>query len=214
MLNYITLKLGELQTNCYLVWDSQTKETVVIDPADDGVGIAMEINRLNLIPKGVLITHGHFDHVLGALDLKLIYQIPFYGSQADQFLLNRQKETAKFFLKREIEVPNFLKIDIDLDQITEIHIGSFRMEIIKTPGHTPGSVCFYQKEMGWLFSGDTIFSQGVGRTDYSYGRKANLEESLIKLKSLPADTLVLPGHGESGQLGRCFKGGDGFVEIG
>jgi glyoxylase-like metal-dependent hydrolase (beta-lactamase superfamily II) len=145
---------------------------------------------------GILATHGHFDHLLGALDLKLIYQVPFYCSSLDQFLLDRQKETARHFLGRDIKVPNFKKIDIDLDMTKEIILGEEKLEVIKTPGHTPGGVCFYNQKNDWLFSGDTLFAQGVGRTDTSYGNINDLKKSLEIIKKLSPDTEILSGHGE------------------
>lgn len=195
MLDYKVLVLGDLQTNCYLLWDDSTKKCFIIDPADDGIGISEEINQRNLIPKGILLTHGHFDHTLGALDLKLIFNIPLYCSRLDWFLLDRQDKTASHFLKRKIKVPNFVNIDQDLDKIKKIELGDETIEVIKTPGHTPGSVCFYCKKGGLLFSGDTLFAGLRGRTDFSYGSTKNIFESLDKLFKLPEDTLVLSGHG-------------------
>ena len=196
MIRYEKIILGQLDTNCYLVWDEDTKECVVIDPADDGVSISEEINSRKLKVKYIFLTHGHFDHCLGALDLKLIYNVDFGCSQKDAFLLDRQDETAKHFLKREIQVPNFIKIDIDLDEIKSFELGKEVFEIIKTPGHTPGSVCFYNKKNKLLFSGDTLFSGLRGRTDFKYGSTPKIFESLKKLMKLDKDTLVLPGHGE------------------
>lgn len=194
MLKYETLVLGELQTNCYLLWEENSKQCLIIDPADDGVFISEEIQAKGLKPMGILATHGHFDHTLGVLDLKLIYKIPFYCSSKDMFLLERQQKTATHFLKKKIVVPNITKIDIDLDVIEKINLGNEEIEIIKTPGHTPGSVCL--KSTHFLFSGDTLFAGSRGRTDFSYGSTKKIFESLKKLMKLPKDTVVLSGHGE------------------
>jgi len=196
MIRYEKMVIGELQTNCYLVWDEDSKECLIIDPADDGVSISEEIDAKKLIVKAVFLTHGHFDHCLGALDLKLIYNVDFGCSQKDVFLLDRQDETAKHFLKREIHVPNFVKIDIDLDTTDNFKLGEETFDIIKTPGHTPGSVCFYNKQNHLLFSGDTLFLGLRGRTDFSYGSTKKIFASLKKLMKLEKDTLVLPGHGD------------------
>jgi glyoxylase-like metal-dependent hydrolase (beta-lactamase superfamily II) len=99
-------------------------------------------------------------------------------------------------LKREIQVPNFVKIDIDLETTDTFKLGEEIFEIIKTPGHTPGSVCFYNKQNHLLFSGDTLFLGLRGRTDFSYGSTKNIFASLKKLMKLEKDTLVLPGHGD------------------
>ena len=200
MIRYEKIVIGEMDTNCYLVWNEDTKECLVIDPADDGVSISEEINRLNLKVKYVFLTHGHFDHCLGALDLKLIYNVDFGCSSKDAFLLDRQDETAKHFLKREIQVPNFIKIDVDLDKLESFELGDDVFEVIKTPGHTPGSVCFKSDEL--LFSGDTLFCGLRGRTDFKYGSTKKIFESLKKLMKLNPDTLVLPGHGEETTIER------------
>lgn len=194
MLAYKTLVVGELQTNCYLVWN-KSKECLIIDPGGEGVEIGEEIRILGLVARGILATHGHFDHILGVLDLKLIYEIPFYCSSKDKFLLDRAKSTARYFLKRKIEVPD-IKIDYDLDKIEKISVGEEELKLIKTPGHSPGGVCFYNKKERILFSGDTVFAGSIGRTDSSYGSKEDLDKSLKKIWRLSKDTVILPGHGE------------------
>jgi glyoxylase-like metal-dependent hydrolase (beta-lactamase superfamily II) len=186
MLQYEKLVLGELQTNCYLVWNTASKEAVIIDPADDGVGISEIIESKQLKPAAILATHGHFDHVIGALDLKLIYQIPFYASSKDQFLLDRQKETAKHFLKHDIKVPNFRKIDVDLDKIDEVSC----LKVIKLPGHTPGSVGFFNQENSWLFVGD-----GMESNNNKYFSKSGLIKSLKIINHL-GEVTIFPGHGK------------------
>jgi glyoxylase-like metal-dependent hydrolase (beta-lactamase superfamily II) len=196
MLKYEVLALGELKTNCYLVWDEKSKEAVVIDAADDGVAISDEIQRLGLNLKYILATHGHFDHNLGVLDLKLIYNVPFACSQKDWFLLERQKESAEHFLKMEIKVPNLKKIDIDLDKESEIKLGKEAIKIIKTPGHTPGGLSFLYED--YLFDGDLIFAEGMrGHTNYGYCSTKDIFESIYKILDLPDSTEIFPGHGES-----------------
>ena len=201
MIKYEVLVLGDLDTNCYLVWDEETKNGVVIDPSDDGVGISEALLNKGIKLVGILLTHGHFDHTLGALDLKLIYNVPIYIHNKDMFLLNRQDETAKHFLKREIEIPNIIKIDKDLEKIKEIKMGEEKLEVILTPGHTPGSVCFYNKKNNLLFSGDTLFFGSRGRTDFKYGSTEKIFQSLKNLMKLPEETEVMSGHGETTTIG-------------
>ncbi|MEI8067636.1 MAG: MBL fold metallo-hydrolase [Candidatus Shapirobacteria bacterium] len=196
MLKYKILVLGDLDTNCYLVWDEESRDAFVIDPADDGVYISEEINQNNLNLIGILLTHGHFDHTLGALDLKLIFDVPLYCSDLDFFLLGRQNKTATHFLKHKVKVPDFKKVDVDLDKTNKIKLGSEVLEVIKSPGHTPGSVCFYSKQQKLLFSGDTLFAGLRGRTDFSYGSTEDIFKSIKKLVKLPEETIVLSGHGE------------------
>lgn len=196
MFKYEVLVLGELQTNSYLLWEEKNKETVIIDAADDGVTISEEIEKRGLKPKFILATHGHFDHNLGVLDLKLIYNIPYCVSKKDLFLLKRQRETASYFLKKEIKVPNLTKIDIDLDQINEIKLGEKLIKIFKSPGHTPGSLAFLADNL--LFSGDTIFAHGmVGKTIFEYSSADDLKRSINSILNLPKDTVILSGHGET-----------------
>ena len=199
-LYYEKLVLGDLATNCYIVWEKETKEAVIIDPADDGVGIADEIQRLHLIPKMVAVTHGHFDHALAGLDVKLIFNIPFGCSCKDKFLLDRQDKTVEHFLGAREAPPNFKEVDIDLNQIDEIKLGKEKIKIIKTPGHTPGGVCFYHQDTGILITGDLI----GGDTRHKYSSITDMTLNMAKLKELPLETLVLPGHDDEFELAAVF----------
>jgi len=201
MIKWETIIVGDLQTNCYIVWDDKTKLGVVIDPGDDGQGISEEIQNKQIKIIGVLMTHGHFDHSMAVLDIKLIYNVPIYLHSDDEFLMKRQDETAKYFLKIKDLPPNIIKIDNDLKLIKKIEFGEEYLEVIKTPGHTPGSVCFYSKENNLLFSGDTLFKNDRGRTDFKYGSTKKNFESIKKLMKLPKDTVVLSGHGETTTIG-------------
>ncbi|HOR02288.1 MAG TPA: MBL fold metallo-hydrolase [Candidatus Woesebacteria bacterium] len=200
-MKYEVLILGQLETNCYLVWEEKTKKGIVIDPADDGVAISEEITARQIELMGIVMTHGHFDHCLAALDLKLMYQVPIFVSSEDKFLLERQNSTAKHFLKTKIETPNIVTIDKDLSKIKEVWIGKEKLEVIKTPGHTPGSVCLYSQKDKILFSGDTLFKQFRGRTDFAYGSTKKIYDSLKRLMKLPEETMVLSGHGEKTTIG-------------
>ncbi len=186
------LIVGQLQTNCYLVWDKENLETVIIDPGDDADYIQRRVADFNLCPKFILATHGHFDHILAATELKFAFKIPFLIHQADLFLLKRAEETARFFTG--ISENPVLPPDKFIKEEEKIKFGKESLEVIETPGHTPGGVAFYSP--GVLFSGDTIFAEGTGRTDFSYGSEKQLKNSIKKLLSLPKETTVLPGHGE------------------
>ena len=192
-MKYQKLIVGDLQTNCYLVWNEDSRKVVIIDPADESDFISDEIQRLDLIPEAIWLTHGHFDHVLAALDLKLIFNIPIIGSKLDSFLIDRTTKTANYFGSK-VNIPEF-----NIDKET---IDSDEFEIMRIPGHTPGSIGFYTKKENLLFSGDVIFRDGVGRTDFSYGNAKELNESIEKIKKLPEDTLICPGHGEEFVIGQ------------
>ena len=192
-MKYETLTVGEMATNCYIVW-WEDKTAVIIDPGDEGVEIAQRINELGLKPTAVLLTHGHFDHVLGALDLKLIFNVPVMMDQKDNFLINRSEKTANYFLKRKTNKPPVLRTS----PLKKGDLRQFDLEIISTPGHTPGSVGYYFPKERWLFDGDVLFSAGFeGETEHQYSNKTEMAKSIKKILSLPKGTLVLPGHGAS-----------------
>ncbi len=196
MLEFFCLTLGELSTNCYLIWDVDTKKSLIIDPADDAVAISDEVRIRNLTVKGIVATHGHYDHLLAAYDLQTMYQAPFYASKDDDFLLNRINHTARFFSKRNMDIAERLKIQIDLSEVAELKLGNTRLNILKTPGHTPGSICIYCPESRLLFTGDTLFKDGVGSTQHKYSDRKLLIKSAAMVQDLPDGTLVLSGHGE------------------
>ncbi len=192
------LMVGKLQTNCYLVWDEKNREAIIIDPGDDADFIIRKIQDLELKPKLILVTHGHFDHVLGVPELKLAFQIPFLMHKKDMFLLKRSQKTAKFFTGQETDPP--LKPDQFIKEKDEIKFGKKKLKVIETPGHSPGGVSFFNR--GVLFSGDTLFKQGIGRTDFEYASGEQLLSSIKnKLFKLPSETKVYPGHGEETTIG-------------
>ncbi|MGE4169717.1 MAG: MBL fold metallo-hydrolase [Candidatus Margulisiibacteriota bacterium] len=168
------LELGPMENNIYVVWDSITKEAVVIDPAWDVPAILQFIQDEALILSKVLLTHGHYDHVNGLPGLLKEIPVPVYLSE------------------HEIEVyrPNCPLIDLkDGDTIP---LGESAFKVIHTPGHTPGCVCFWIENN--LISGDTLFIGAAGRCDLQGGDEATLFESFNKLLRLPDDLVVYPGH--------------------
>lgn len=193
----VCLQVGQLQTNCYFAWDENDFEAVIIDPGDDGDFIIQKIINLELHPKLILTTHGHFDHVLAVTELRLAFKIPFLMHQADLFLIKRAGETARYFTS--IDADPLLPPDNFFTQNMVIKFGKESLKVIETPGHTPGSVSFYSP--GILFSGDTLFCHSVGRTDFSYSSQPLLKKSIKKLLRLPRETTVYPGHGEETTIG-------------
>ena len=185
-----TLSLGALQTNCYLVWCSKTQEAVIIDPADEAGYITQEILDLKLKPKYIILTHGHFDHVLGVLELKLNFNIPILLHKKDLTLYQQTQKSAQYWLK--IQVDPTPPPDQFIKQNDQIKFGAQTLKVIETPGHSPGSICLYSPPT--LFSGDTLFKDGIGRTDFSYSNPKDMQTSLKTLFKLPQDTKVYPGH--------------------
>lgn len=185
--------LGELQANCYLL----VKDThcLVIDPGDSADFILEEIMRRNLNLVGIVATHGHFDHIMAVGEIQLSFpHLPLYLNSDDVFLAKRLKETAQYFLNYEPAViPIALIQNIDAGMFT---IGCFSFEVIRTPGHTPGSCSFYFKKEKIMLTGDTIFNSGVGRYDFKYSDKLQLKKSIEKILTFPEQTILYPGHGQ------------------
>lgn len=187
--------LGELQANCYFVINKKN-ECLIIDPGDAGSFILEEIQRSKLKPQAILATHGHFDHLMAVGEIQQSFpNVSFYFNKKDLFLLKRLKKTADYFLGYEPVILPIKKIK-NLYQIELLEIKNFKLQVIATPGHTPGSVCFYFQKEKILFSGDTLFKNAIGRYDFSYSSKNQLIKSLKKIISLPEDVIVYPVHGE------------------
>jgi len=205
MLKYEKIVVGEMAINCYLVW-SENKETVVVDPGDEGVEVAQRINDLGLTPTAIWLTHGHFDHLMGIADLKLIYNIPVFMDKKDNFLLMRAGKTAGYFLNGGDKPPMGMIEEIVTSEPENLCLGEEKVRVIPLPGHTPGGIGYFLPKTGWLFAGDTIFEDGgVGRSDLGYADKKQLEQSIGKILKLGDEVLVLPGHGETFYLGDWRK---------
>ncbi len=194
-----TLAVGQMSSNCYLLQDN-SNNCVIVDPGDDGEFIIQKILDMDLKPQAILATHGHFDHILAALELKLAFGIPFYMNKKDEFLLSRMRASTKHFAGFDPGPPP--KIDFDLRPDSELKIPACagrencKLKIISTPGHTPGSVSVLANDK--LFVGDVIFADGsTGRTSHVYSSVKDLGKSIQKILKLPSDTIVYPGHGES-----------------
>ncbi|HEX7017483.1 MAG TPA: MBL fold metallo-hydrolase [Patescibacteria group bacterium] len=193
-MNIETLVLGALETNCYLVYDDKNRQAMVIDPADDGSFISEKILELQLDLQAIVLTHGHFDHVLGLLELELNFNVPVYMHEADLFLIKQAQSSAHHWLRRQVDPVPLPTATLSEGQ--KLEIGTLNFEIIETPGHTPGSVSLYSPESNLLFSGDTLFKAAVGRTDFRYSDPQQLRASLDRLFELPEETIVYPGHGK------------------
>jgi glyoxylase-like metal-dependent hydrolase (beta-lactamase superfamily II) len=209
-----TYSLGELQANCYLL--ENDGKGILIDPADDGSFLLEEIQRKNITLEGIYLTHGHFDHCMAAGEIQLAYEglvetqnlasLPIYMSKHDQFLIDRLESTAKHFLGHTpIMVPpktvNFIEPRTWNMEQEEKKVLRSTFQVLASPGHTPGGLCYYFPDEAALFTGDTLFADAVGRTDLSYSSKADLWASLKTILALPEETTVYPGHGESTYIG-------------
>lgn len=199
----VTLQVGQLQTNCYLVIDKKSNKALIIDPGDDADYIERIIADRNCKPVKIIATHGHFDHILAVTELKLAYKIPFLIHKKDEFLVGRMQDSAIHFLGISVDPPPPIDGFITQKVIT---IGESKLQVIETPGHTPGSICLYSKNDNVLIVGDLIFADGgVGRTDFSYSDHEELKNSLAKIFKLPPETKILPGHGVSSTISQESK---------
>jgi hydroxyacylglutathione hydrolase len=198
----IKLTVGPMNENCYLVTDDVAGQVICIDPGWDGDFISQKILETGMELVGIYVTHGHFDHVMGLLPLKLNFATQIYMSKLDLFLYKRANSTSKHFLGESYDpVP---PIDHDLMAGDKIKIGNIELDVIAVPGHTPGSLAFY-KPLDFVFVGDLIFAEGEGRTDFEYANKKTLDKSIEKILSLPDFVKVYSGHGEPSTIEEIKK---------
>lgn len=185
------IPIGPLQVHTYLVACPKTKEAVLIDPAGEEEKITALIDEEDVKVKYILNTHGHSDHVLANQRLKQILSVPTCMHELDDQFFS-QKD-AREESSKEFGLPPTEPVDIKLKDGNVLELGTLRIEVIHTPGHTPGSVCYLVS--GNLFTGDTLFVGAVGRTDLKGASLETLLDSLEKkLLPLPAETIVWPGH--------------------
>jgi hydroxyacylglutathione hydrolase len=194
----VTLPVGMIETNCYVVGCEETKEGLIIDPGGHPERILAEVKRYGLTVKYVLNTHAHFDHtdangaIVRATGAKLALH------PKDRPLLAAAGGAALFGLHANPGPPP----DLDLEHGDELAVGTLHFQVLHTPGHTPGHVCFYEPEEGVLFDGDVLFFRGVGRTDLPGGSWQQLVDSIQRvLFALPDDTIVYSGHGPATTIG-------------
>lgn len=195
--------VGPVFTNCYLIYDDSTKEAILIDPGLDSERVLDRIEEEGLELKLILNTHGHFDHVACNGFFKRETGAGIAIHEDDVEILKSVPEQATWF---GVTAPPSPQPDVILKEGDSIEIGEIKLEVIHTPGHTPGGICLLGD--GFLFSGDTLFRGSMGRTDLPGGSLEELIRSIkTKLFVLPDDTLVYPGHGDMTSIGEERVGG-------
>lgn len=193
------LTLGMAATNVWFVCHEENKQVLITDPADHASRIADYIGNQGLKPVGILLTHGHFDHIMAVSELRERYRIPVYANEAELPLLqDAEANLSAPWLGR----PTRVRPDVLLRDGEELDCGCFHLRMIATPGHTAGSCCYYQQQDGFLLSGDTLFADSYGRTDLPTGSAAAIFSSIReRLLVLPPETKVYPGHGDTTTIG-------------
>ena len=190
--------LGMVGTNCYLLCNMDIKECVLIDPADSQDEISRMIDESGCSLKGILLTHGHFDHIMAADAVRDKYDVKVYASCDEKNTL----EQPHINLGEAYGLKLSVKADVWHKDGEILKLAGFDIEALHTPGHTEGGSCYYIREIGVLFSGDTLFCGSVGRTDFPGGSMSEIVRSIKeKVMVLPDDTKVYPGHGEGTSVG-------------
>ena len=180
------LTVGSIGTNCYIIYQEASGAAVVIDPSDDAELVEARLSALQLTPRAILLTHGHFDHGGDVDRLLRRWPVPVWCHPADRVLPSWLTHGVRF--DRELAEGQLL----DLDGI--------RLQVLHTPGHTPGSVCFLFAQGGAVFTGDTLFQGSCGRTDLPGGSWKDMAASLRRLADLQGDYTLYPGHGDASGL--------------
>lgn len=193
-----TLTVGQLFTNCYLVACPHTRQAAIIDPGDEAHRILSAARAAQWRITHILLTHAHFDHIGAASALADATAAPLFLHPDDKLLFD-VGGGAMLFDFPSPEVPQ--KVEL-LTEGQQFLIGQLTLRVLHTPGHSPGSVCFYAAEHQTIFVGDVLFANGIGRTDLPGGDYTTLMRSIRRLMELPDDTTVYPGHGPATTIGR------------
>lgn len=184
--------VGPIQTNCYFLYREDTKECLIIDPGYEADKIEAYVQKQQLHVAGILLTHGHFDHITAADEVRKKFQTKIYASGKEKELMADPRMNVSVMMGESVS----LKADVWLEDGQELEMLGETMRCILTPGHTGGGMCFYFPKACMLFSGDTLFQESVGRTDFPTGSSRELIRSVReKLLVLPEAVRVYPGHG-------------------
>ncbi len=192
------MMIGSYQTNCYFLFREETKKAIVIDPADNGKLIFDKLTQNGFSVEAILLTHGHFDHIWGSKELRELSGAKIYALDKEQTLCESVDNNLSAMVGRAYTVVP----DEYVADGAELTFDNISLKVIATPGHTIGSCCYYVEKAGILISGDTLFQESTGRTDFPTGSMSSIVRSIReKLFVLPDETKVYPGHGDSTTIG-------------
>ena len=188
-----TFPVGILRCNCTILGDETTREAIVVDPGEDVPEILTRLAKHKLTLKQIIITHGHIDHVGGAVKLKRVTGAPIFLNQYDLPQLAMMEVQAGWL---GVETPEVAPPDASADDGAKLGLPNITGEVLHTPGHTEGSICLYFAPQQLLIAGDTLFAGSIGRTDLPGGDGRKILRSIReRLLTLPDPVIVIPGHG-------------------
>jgi len=184
--------VGALQANCFIVYDEDSHDAIVVDPGDDAEKIIRLIEDRKLKVARIICTHGHFDHVgaVTGMKEKTGAAVMLHKGDLDIYMRADKQGALWGFQIEQPPAP-----DMYIDEGDELAVGGFRLKVLHTPGHSPGGICLYGE--GVILTGDTIFAGSVGRTDFPGGSAKELKRSFARIIALPPETRIFSGHGPS-----------------
>lgn len=199
MIKIYSIRVSVFSTNCYVVQNTETKEGFIIDPGDYEEKILEVLKEKEVKLTAIYLTHGHLDHIMAAERIKAEYKVPVYCHETELSVLADPVQNLTSRFMREGYV--FTAAE-GLKDGAEFTAAGVPVKLLHTPGHTPGGCCYYLRENGVLFSGDTLFYHSIGNTEFPGGSMGTLSRSIReKLYTLPEETVVYAGHGEETTIG-------------
>lgn len=206
--NITCLTVGVVQTNCYFIQNISENKVVILDPGANAEQICLTAKEMGTVC-GILLTHGHFDHMGAVAKLTQMFHVKSYLGEKDKELA----KAAELNCGELFGFPCSYSADVTVSDNEKLELGGFVFHVIHTPGHTVGGVCYYLPSLGILFSGDTLFFESVGRSDFPTGSEEMLLASVReRLFCLPEETIVYPGHGNRTTIGHEKKNNPFFRE--